>query len=412
MGVYGVSNFENDSALDWIDEFLEKPTDSKLTNALNGAWPEMNESQIVLGAAEAVSARLGHPALDLPIMLMEWCASCRKPPSDNLVALASTRVQNIITASALRSEWEAADLKEWEALQQNLLSRLAASWSPYPRKVIPKHSKVIFLARQRGEMFPVSSFRFDRLKPDSFEVQLRTGVVMVGIDLSEGLTEDDYLELGKVLNRHETIKLRLFTTSIHRQAEVTKPGLAPFSVSEALKYFANCRHLRLEHVLSDATQSLSAMPRLESLHVFSSNVPSGTNFFQDIPELTKLSLAYLELEDIDKIPMLSKLQLLSIESLKLARLPSCSRLTNLQSVRLIHPGTVKNLSGLAEAPRLQRLIVSAESYSEVNDFQPFLAHSSLKEFTCIDSRSNPGFANRVKEFIGLPEPDWQEWKGL
>jgi hypothetical protein len=88
MGAWGVRNFENDSALDWMTDFLESE-DKMLTlkDTFEVAKSRSNffvklfkrnfeleapEANAVLAAGEVISLILGFPSEDLPVELKAW----------------------------------------------------------------------------------------------------------------------------------------------------------------------------------------------------------------------------------------------------------------------------------------------------------------------------------------------------
>ena len=74
MGAWGYLPFENDDALDWLDE-LEAGGAEVVRGAVakaNGGYVEAAEGSIAITAAEVTSASQGNPSGDLPENVADW----------------------------------------------------------------------------------------------------------------------------------------------------------------------------------------------------------------------------------------------------------------------------------------------------------------------------------------------------
>lgn len=131
MGAWGIGNFENDTALDWVGA-LQDADDPAAFIAVTlqrvvaeTDYLDADASCEALAAAEVVAARLDTPAADFPDELRSWLGESTRFESTSLVEEANNAVLRITTDSELKDLWEESeDLDEWQALQQNLLSRL------------------------------------------------------------------------------------------------------------------------------------------------------------------------------------------------------------------------------------------------------------------------------------------------
>jgi hypothetical protein len=134
MGAFGIKNFQNDSAMDFAEEFLENPTVDALEEALLIAndssdhlegeeYLEVDEACAALAAAEVLAASLGKPATDFPKKLQE--AVLIIPTTPKLQKLARKVVKKVRTKSELQELWAEGDkLNEWLDVQKDLLNRL------------------------------------------------------------------------------------------------------------------------------------------------------------------------------------------------------------------------------------------------------------------------------------------------
>jgi len=134
MGAFGTKNFQNDSAMDFAEKFLENPTVDVLEEALLIAnessdhlegeeYLEVDEACAALAAAEVLAASLGKPATDFPKKLQE--AVLIIPTTPKLQKLARKVVKKVKTKSELQELWAEGDkLNEWLDVQKDLLNRL------------------------------------------------------------------------------------------------------------------------------------------------------------------------------------------------------------------------------------------------------------------------------------------------
>lgn len=130
MGAWGHGTFQNDDALDLLDDVTDGGDEAMLRATLDtavaaaGTRLEAPEASSALAAAEIVAALRGRPAVDLPDEAIEW-ARGRPAPDDVLVARARQAVDAVLTDSELRDLWmEADELPGWQATVEELRERL------------------------------------------------------------------------------------------------------------------------------------------------------------------------------------------------------------------------------------------------------------------------------------------------
>jgi Domain of unknown function (DUF4259) len=141
MGAWGKKTFENDGAMDWLADFLEEPSETRILNAFSAqptaiqpgligkllgkkaeSIPGELEGEEVLAAAEVVAAILGRPSTTLPDEL-------KNPPAISLspttVSKALAAIDEIIKDSNLKECWEETDdFQAWKAEVEDLRTRL------------------------------------------------------------------------------------------------------------------------------------------------------------------------------------------------------------------------------------------------------------------------------------------------
>ena len=131
MGAFGVGTFDNDDALDFVDELVESGDASILAAALDEAlradYLEMPEASAALVASEVLAAKNLRPADDLPDELQTWVASAQLSLDEQILTRAQKAVARISTDSELSEEWGASELAEqWYAYLVDLRKRLDA----------------------------------------------------------------------------------------------------------------------------------------------------------------------------------------------------------------------------------------------------------------------------------------------
>jgi hypothetical protein len=130
MGAWGIKNFENDDALDWILELEQAEDGSVLEETLKVVtehgeeYLEAPEACRALAAAEVVAALNHAGPPDLPDEVQQW-VSHHRLGNPMLTQLALSAIQRIKTNSELKELWdESASAPEWYEVVSNLETRL------------------------------------------------------------------------------------------------------------------------------------------------------------------------------------------------------------------------------------------------------------------------------------------------
>ena len=137
MGAWGINNFENDAALDWIAEFAEKQSIDKIeglfTDAIEDDEPDVDLGSAVLAAAELLAIAQGNEPEEFDDTFLEDheidLESIQEWLDADLINLALNAVEKIseATDSELRSLWEEADeLDHWLHVVVDLKKRVKA----------------------------------------------------------------------------------------------------------------------------------------------------------------------------------------------------------------------------------------------------------------------------------------------
>lgn len=123
MGAFGAKSFENDDAMDWLDDF-ERDGASAVARALatvDDAGPEDYVDALdagpALAAAEIVAAAQSGDISRLPDEAHAAFATHRAEIDvAELAPLAATATERVLTNSELRELWEDSDdFDEWKA---------------------------------------------------------------------------------------------------------------------------------------------------------------------------------------------------------------------------------------------------------------------------------------------------------
>ncbi|MEM8535647.1 MAG: DUF4259 domain-containing protein [Chloroflexota bacterium] len=136
MGAWGSGVFENDCALDWVDDLEEFNDLSLIVSMLKAALTDdlvvhydtyVNSEimEIAPAAAETVAALSGHPGTDLPQQLQQWLALHQLLIDEETRKLAIKVVERTLKATELREIWATeSDYDLWKQGIEDLLARL------------------------------------------------------------------------------------------------------------------------------------------------------------------------------------------------------------------------------------------------------------------------------------------------
>lgn len=135
MGAWDTGVFDNDSALDWLDDII---TSGSLDTILIPLKQVVNREKKILSkyveeplgseclaAAEIIATSIGKPGPNIPLELCQWVEAESPQIDSRIVQLAATAVRMILTASELRELWEESEeYSEWLITVNDLEKRL------------------------------------------------------------------------------------------------------------------------------------------------------------------------------------------------------------------------------------------------------------------------------------------------
>jgi hypothetical protein len=131
MGAWGLGNFENDSAIDWLHDFLANPKLPVLEEPAalilqENEFIDSEESLCTLAAAEVIATLNGFAPKDLPKDIeFEKIKITIGEHTINMVIQAVYKILYFEHHSELRVLWEETDdYNNWVAVQTDLIKRL------------------------------------------------------------------------------------------------------------------------------------------------------------------------------------------------------------------------------------------------------------------------------------------------
>lgn len=132
MGTWGWGAFDNDDALDWLDELKNSSDLSPLEEAIDHVldsgddYLELPEAEVALAAAEVLASLLGNPGDELPEWIEDWLVDRGDSLDPSLVDRAREAVARVSTDSELLElVEESEDSAEWKHRVVDLLARLS-----------------------------------------------------------------------------------------------------------------------------------------------------------------------------------------------------------------------------------------------------------------------------------------------
>jgi hypothetical protein len=131
MSAWGPGVFDNDEAVDWVNDLLAADDLSPITSALSVVIEsddaaEASDASAALAAAEVIAALNGDPCEELPRDLERWVAGRKVRVDETLLDLALQAVRKVRTQSELKELWaESGEYRDWLAALTDLKGRLS-----------------------------------------------------------------------------------------------------------------------------------------------------------------------------------------------------------------------------------------------------------------------------------------------
>lgn len=131
--MWGIGNFDNDTAMNWIQAFSEKPKPFALDEALKKVEEAKRMHQVniaqcetALAAAELVALLAGNPSEDFPDEVGTFLKGLPIKPPKEMLDRARRTVERIAQDSELKELWEeSGDVATWLEVQGDLIERLS-----------------------------------------------------------------------------------------------------------------------------------------------------------------------------------------------------------------------------------------------------------------------------------------------
>lgn len=133
MSAWGLSNFENDSALDWVSNIIEHKEVSSLSSSIDEFIANFSieettliECSVFLTVAETIAGLVGNPAEDFPDELKDWSETKYIKIEQITMDNAIKGIELILKDSEAREMFlDSGYYASWEKSQKDLIKRLA-----------------------------------------------------------------------------------------------------------------------------------------------------------------------------------------------------------------------------------------------------------------------------------------------
>src|SRR3569623_2693790 len=126
MGAWGSGAFDNDDAVDWLEELEESADTSVIADTLDRVvsfedYLEAPDANHGVAAAEVVAALRGQPPAEFDEMAEEWVKANRSLNVSDLVQPALAALQCIRSSSELKELCdESREAKKWYAVLDDI----------------------------------------------------------------------------------------------------------------------------------------------------------------------------------------------------------------------------------------------------------------------------------------------------
>lgn len=132
MSAWGISNFDNDTAIYWLQRLIDEDEDGIIKNTIDGFSKRFRpdrtdiiECSEFLAASEVVAALTGNPAEEVPVELEEWIQGQYIQIDQNALQECVKGVEMIVNDSELKEMFlDSGYFKSWQKEQRNLIKRL------------------------------------------------------------------------------------------------------------------------------------------------------------------------------------------------------------------------------------------------------------------------------------------------
>lgn len=133
MGAWGIKNFENDGAADFVADVLSgnkliiANTIEKILEISKGDYLEVCDCEEALAAVEFVAAAKGNPSSDISAEALNWVKTSNLLHFKDFDLVSSSKkvIDRILSHSEIKELWEEAnEFMEWEKIILDLKTRI------------------------------------------------------------------------------------------------------------------------------------------------------------------------------------------------------------------------------------------------------------------------------------------------
>lgn len=130
-GAWGYKSFENDDALDWVENFLKRGGQSAVQRTIASVakgndYLEAPQACYAIAACEVLAAAQGRPSPDIPKDVLAIARKLPSKASDSVRKDARDALDRILTKSELSELWKDAkeNFEKWKKSVEDLKARV------------------------------------------------------------------------------------------------------------------------------------------------------------------------------------------------------------------------------------------------------------------------------------------------
>lgn len=133
MSAWGISNFENDTAMDWVDYLIQENKGVNFKDFVNTFIDDFASDQTTLiecskflTVAETIAGLVGNPAIDFPEELADWIEKKYIKIEQTTLNKTKEGVKLVMLDSEAKEMYlDSGYFKSWEKAQKDLIKRLS-----------------------------------------------------------------------------------------------------------------------------------------------------------------------------------------------------------------------------------------------------------------------------------------------
>lgn len=130
-GAWGYKSFENDDALDWVENFLKRGGQTAVERAIasvakGSGYLESPEACQAIAACEVLAAAQGRASADLPKAVADLAKKLPAKASEAVRKSARDALERILTKSELNELWKETkdNYEKWKKTVEDLKARV------------------------------------------------------------------------------------------------------------------------------------------------------------------------------------------------------------------------------------------------------------------------------------------------